>query len=146
VNKQQYSPKTADLHEAAPFVSAEEAWFWFMTAQAAKNDGARIVAGQGAVKRPCEPADILQALNRLYRQRRVQMDHIRVLKHYGERHMPPDHRRPRELRAYLIWSEALERLESLLEAKGIVRKPAWFNPEAAANWIQDVMIYERMEA
>ncbi|MCD8520260.1 MAG: hypothetical protein LRY57_03010 [Alphaproteobacteria bacterium] len=117
-----------------------------MTAQAAKNDGARVTAGQGATSRPCEPADILQTLNRLYRQRRLQMDHIRVLKHYGERHMAPDPRRPREIRAYLIWAEALERLEALLESKGIVRKPAWFNPKAAANWIEDVMIYEQMEA
>lgn len=146
MNKQRYTPKTADLSNASPFESAEEAWFWFMTAQAAKNDGARITAGQGLVGRPCEPADILQALSRLYRQRRLQMDHIRVLKHYGERHMPPDPRRPRELRAFLIWSEALERLESALEAKGIVRKAAWFNPQAAANWARDVMIYERMEA
>lgn len=146
MNKKHHTPKTADPGMASPFASAEEAWFWFMTAQAAKNDGARITAGQGAVSRPCEPADILQALNRLYRQRRLQMDHIRVLKFYGERHMPPDPRRPRELRAYLIWAEALERLEAVLEAKGIVRRAAWFNPKAAANWVQDVMIYERMEA
>lgn len=146
MNKKICTPKTVDPKEFSPFANAEEAWFWFMAAQAAKNDGARIVAGQGAVKRPCEPGDILQALNRLYRQRRLQMDHIRVLKHYGERHMPPDHRRPRELRAYLIWSEALERLEDLLEAKGIVQKAPWFNPKAAANWVRDVMIYERMEA
>ena len=146
MNEKRHISQTTNLQGAEPFASAEEAWFWFMVAQAAKNDGARITAGQGAVTRPCEPSDIFQALNRLYRQRRLRMDHIRVLKHYGERHMAPDPRRPKELRAYLIWNEALARLEAVLEAKGIVRKAAWFNPQAAANWIHDVMIYEQMEA
>lgn len=146
MNKPPYSPKTPSLENAQPFDRAEEAWFWFMTAQMAKNEGARIAAGQGAVVRPCEPADILQALNRLYRQRRLSMDHIRILKYYGERFMPPDPRRNKEIRAAILWQQAMEKLEELLESKGIVRKAAWFNPKAAANWVQDAMIYERMEA
>lgn len=135
-----------DIPNVTPFESAEEAWFWFMAAQTAKNDGARIVAGQGLMKRPCEPGDIFQALNRLYRQRRLQMDHIRILKHYGERFMAPDPQRPRELRATIFWQQALERLGEVLELKGIVKKAAWFNPKAAANWIEDMKVYERMEA
>lgn len=135
-----------DRQDTTPFETAEEAWFWFMAAHAAKNDGARIVAGQGLVKRPCEPGDIFQALNRLYRQRRLQMDHVRILKHYGERFMAPDPGRPRELRALIFWQQAMERLGEALEAKGIVKKAAWFNPKAAANWIEEMRVYERMEA
>ena len=76
-----------------PFSSVEEAWFWFIQAQAARNDGARFAMGQGLVPRPCEPLDILKALDRLYRNRRLTMDHFIVLRHCGRRLMPPDKRR-----------------------------------------------------
>lgn len=141
-------PKAPDLQNTTPFQSAEEAWFWFLAAQQAKEEGARVLAGQGTLSRPCEPADIFSVLNRLYRQRRLLMDHIRVLRYYGKRFMAPDPRRTRELKAFTLWREALGRMEEVLERKGIVEKPAWFNPEArpAANWVQDVMIYEKLEA
>ena len=43
-----------------PFVSTEEAWFWFVQAQEARSSGARIVAGRGTVPRPCEPLDMMR--------------------------------------------------------------------------------------
>ena len=48
-----------------PFDNVEEAWFWFIAAQAARNDGARFVAGAGLQIRPCEPIDILKVLDGL---------------------------------------------------------------------------------
>lgn len=86
--------------ERVPFDSCEEVWFWFMQAQKAREDGARFSVGQGLVPRPCEPLDILNVLNSLYRTRRLLMDHLRVLRFYGERQMPPDPRRAKELRAF----------------------------------------------
>lgn len=123
--------RTADI-PATPFDSVEEAWFWFIQAQAARNDGARITAGQGAVARPCEPIDILKVLDGLYRQRRVLMDHLLVLRHYGRRMMAPDPHRVKELRAHTLWREALERLHPVLARKGIVRNNIFsLFPEAA---------------
>ena len=107
--------------QAVPFDSVEDAWFWFIAAQEAKNDGARVVAGQGHAVRPCEPLDILKVLDRLYRQRLLMRDHLLVLRHYGQRHMAPDPRRSREARASTLWEEAMMRLEVVLERKGIVR-------------------------
>lgn len=72
-----------------PFDSAEEVWFWFIMAQQARNEGARFSAGAGMIPRPCEPLDILKILDSLYRQRRLQRDHLLVLRHYGRRNMPP---------------------------------------------------------
>lgn len=115
------TPKPQPVIEATPFNTTEEAWFWFIQAQAARSEGARFSAGLGTVTRPCEPMDILKVLDRLYRQRRVLMDHLLVLRHYGRRLMPPDPRRPKEMRAHSLWVEALERLHPLLERKGIVR-------------------------
>ena len=133
----QKRPRTtyADV-KTIPFDSAQEAWFWFIRAQAARNDGARFAAGQGALPRPCEPIDILRVLDRLYRTRRLVRDHLLVLRHYGRRDMAPDPRRVKEARAYKIWAEALERIEAVLISKGIVNKEHWVPRE---NWQQDAL-------
>ncbi len=133
--KDRYTPKPVSERFAEPFDSVEQAWFWFIQAQQARNEGARVAMGLGLVARPCEPTDILKVLDRLYRHRRLQMDHLLVLRHYGRRQMPPDPRRIKEGRAYKLWIEALQRIEAVLERKGIVRKPFLPNvipfPEAA---------------
>ncbi|MEM6903494.1 MAG: hypothetical protein AAF556_09690, partial [Pseudomonadota bacterium] len=103
------------------FVDAEEAWFWFITAYEARQSGARIVAGAGSLPRPCEPLDILRVVDRLYRQRRLFADHLRVLNFYGRRGSPPDARRGREQKAYGLWQGALMRIEPMLRLKGIVQ-------------------------
>ncbi|MBX9595999.1 MAG: hypothetical protein K2X46_16670, partial [Roseomonas sp.] len=75
--------------DTTPFGTAEEAWLWTMAALVARRDGARIGAGRGKVQRPCEPDDVVKCLDRLYRQRRISLDHVRVLRSWGERGTPP---------------------------------------------------------
>jgi len=126
------------LGDTTPFESAEEAWFWFIAAQNAKNDGAKFVAGAGLYKRPCEPIDILKVLDRLHRNRRLHRDHLLVLRHYGRRNMAPDQFRDKEKRAYHLWSEAMKRMQDVFIAKGIVERtskfdfPAFIQNEAAS--------------
>ena len=130
--------------EQAPFElfeNAESAWFWFLAAQKARADGARFTAGLAKVQRPCEPIDILKAVDTLYRRRRLLMDHIQVLRHYGLRMCPPDYRRPKEVRAHRLWQEALDRIEVVLVNKGIVAK----RPPRDSNWFENVHIYEAAE-
>lgn len=115
----------ATTDDTLPFKNAEEAWFWFIQAQTARNEGAKIVAGAGIAPRPCEPVDIIKALERLYRNRRVTMDHVMVLRHYGRLLMAPNLRYQKEARAFYLWREALERLEEILIQKRIVVKPHW---------------------
>lgn len=109
------------LTEATPFEDAEQAWFWFIQAQQARQDGARIRAGQGLFSRPCEPVDMLRILDRLYRQRRLLREHLLVLAHYGRRMLAPDANRAQEARALLLWREALDRLTPVLQEKGVVQ-------------------------
>ncbi|CAO3447982.1 hypothetical protein [Azospirillum argentinense] len=104
-----------------PFGSAEEAWFWSVQAQDAKAAGARIAAGRGLIQRPCEPGDVLCAVDRLYRRRLLIRDHLHVLVHYGRRLMAPDPERYREQRAHTLWREAFDRLRPVLREKGIVQ-------------------------
>lgn len=116
-----------DIPGTVPFESVTEAWFWFIQAQQARNDGVQLRLGAGLFPRPCEPVDILRVLDRLYRQRRLLRDHLLVLRHYGRRQMPPDPQRVREYRAFCLWEEALERIEPVLVAKGIVTSPARYS-------------------
>ncbi len=128
--------------QSMPFETAEEAWFWFVQAQQARVDGARFVAGQGAMPRPCEPLDILKILDRLYRNRCLLRDHLLVLRHYGRRLMAPDPRRVKEMRAYKIWSEALDRLGVVFERKGIIEA----QPEMLKDGYDDALLAVQMHA
>jgi len=115
-----YAPRFASLAKSEPFTSAEEAWFWTMSALIARRDGARIVAGAGNKVRPCEPDDVIKCLDRLYRHRRIDLVHARILRIWGERGTPPDARYSAESTDARLWREALGRLEWPLRVKGIV--------------------------
>lgn len=136
-----YTPKPTSERTTTPFDTAEEAWFWFMLAQEARNAGARVTAGAGLIARPCEPSDILKCLDRLHRNRRLLMDHLLVLRHYGRRQLSPDPRRVKEVRAFALWKEALERLEPAFVRKGIVRSKLTL---AMPNrfWTHSAILYE----
>jgi hypothetical protein len=115
-----YAPASRVAGRTEPFPSAEEAWFWTMAALVARRDGARIVSGAGLVQRPCEPDDVVRCLDRLYRQRRIDLQHARILRIWGERQCAPDPRALRERGDARLWREALARLDWPLRAKGIV--------------------------
>lgn len=123
--KQPANDQCFDSDNSVPFESVEQAWFWFITAQKAISEGARISAGVSNIHRPCEPIDILRCIDSLYRKRRLIKDHILVLRHYGMRYLPPDPYRVREARAASLWREAMERLEEVLCKKGIVREKSY---------------------
>ncbi len=107
--------------KTVPFESVEDAWLWFIQAQQARDEGARIVAGMSLYPRPCEPIDILKVVDRLYRQRKLIRDHLLVLRHYGRRQMAPDPRRMKERRGYMLWREAMDAIGPVLEKKGIIQ-------------------------
>lgn len=112
-------PRIAD-YNTVPFRTAEEVWFWFMDANTARMEGARARASEALVRRPCEVVDVLRILDQLYRHRRLVMDHLRVLRYYGLRKMPPDPWRKNEARAATLWREALEVLTPVLIQKKIM--------------------------
>ena len=103
-----------------PFRCAEEAWFWTMTALVARRNGTKPTAGQGATRRPCEPDDVVKCLDTLYRRRRIDLVHARILRIWGERQAEPNPANPRERCDWRLWREAMERLEWLLRMQGIV--------------------------
>lgn len=132
-SREKYTPKKQSEIKTMPFESAQEAWFWFVQAQSARNDGARFAAGQSLLPRPCEPIDIMRITDRLYRQRCLLRDHLMILRHYGLRNLAPDPRRPREAQAHTLWSEAMNRMEVVMMRKGIVRRNKWIPREIWAQ-------------
>ncbi len=103
-----------------PFRDAEEAWLWTMAALVARREGSpRGVDGAG-VPRPAVPEDVLRCLDTLYRRRRVDLLHARILRIWGERGMAPDPSRAAERSDSQIWREALQRLEWPLRVKGVI--------------------------
>ncbi len=103
-----------------PFGSAEDVWLWTMAALIARREGARYSANKGAVSRPCDPDDVVKCLDGLYRQRRIDLAHARILRIWGERQMAPSPAVVAEQNDRRLWIEALERLEWPLRVKGII--------------------------
>jgi hypothetical protein len=103
-----------------PFRNAEEAWLWTMAALTARREGARYSANKGRVQRPCDPDDVVKCLDGLYRQRRIDLAHARILRIWGERQIAPSQTVVAEHYDHELWTEALSRLEWPLRVKGIV--------------------------
>jgi hypothetical protein len=102
-----------------PFASPEQAWFWTMAALQARAQGTGRRSGAG-VARNCDPDDVIRALDQLYRARRIDLLHARILRIWGERGQVPQATHPREARDAAIWREAMDRLGGRLRARGIV--------------------------
>ena len=94
---------------------------WTIAALIARRDGARYTANKGAVTRPCDPDDVVNCLNSLYRQRRIDLAQARILRIWGERQMAPSPAVAAEQLDRRLWIEALQRLEWPLRVKGIIR-------------------------
>lgn len=109
-------PTATATTRAAPFLSAEAAWFWTAAALRAARDPLAARPGPAA----CRAEDVVRCLDGLYRRRRIEMVHGRILRIWGLRGVAPNPARPRERSDWRLWREALERLEAPLRAEGIV--------------------------
>src|SRR5688500_8988508 len=120
MHRRKFSHNPRSERAATAFATAQEAWFWGMQCFAARAEGARFRADQSAIARPCEPDDLLVAVERLVRLRRLRAAHVRTLFAFGRRLAPPDPRCREEAQAAQFWDEALDRLTTPWRQKGIV--------------------------
>lgn len=108
---------------AAPFACAETAWFWTASCLRARQESC-LRARQEAIPAPgpgpCRPEDVVKCLDGLYRQRRVELLHVRILRIWGWRGTAPNPARVRERCDWRLWHEAMGRLEWPLRVRGIV--------------------------
>ncbi len=115
------SKVTASVRTPAsePFRNAEEAWFWAFASIAARHAGTRSRSTH-ARPRPCDPDDVVKCLDVLYRRRRLDLVHARILRVWGERGVAPNPSYASERCDWQLWREAMDRLEWPLRVKGIV--------------------------
>jgi hypothetical protein len=102
------------------FHNAEQAWFWTIGALRARREGTR--SSRAGTPRPCDPDDVIKCLDRLYRNRRVDLVHARIMRIWGERQAAPNPAHPSERSDHRLWTEAMERLGGSLRVKGIVEE------------------------
>ena len=91
-----------------------------MAALMARREGARYTANKALIARPCEPDDVVKCLDTLYRRRRIDLVHARILRIWGERQAAPNPAYASERCDARLWREAIERLDWPLRMKGIV--------------------------
>ena len=112
-----------------PFTGPEDAWFWTIASLDARACGKR--RAPPGTPRPCTPDDIVTALNRMYRQRRIDLHDARVLRAYGERGFAPVADHPAEAADRAIWDRVMGLLERVLLQRGIIRAPQPIRKTAA---------------
>jgi len=115
------APRPSPLRRTTPFQSAEEAWFWYVRCQKARDDGAKMEVDLTRDGRPCELEDVYRAVKRLSDCRKISGHHIRVLVAYGKGDRPPDPRCREEAEPYRLWTEALDKLTTVLKQKDIIQ-------------------------
>ena len=99
-----------------PFRSAEAAWLWTAAVLEARHDHARRPPAPG----PCRAEDVVKCLDQLYRRRRIELLHVRILRLYGRRGRAPDPGRARERCDRRLWAEAMDRLDGPLRRASII--------------------------
>lgn len=100
----------------SPFTTAEEAWFWTVRALRMREEGAPW--RQAPQARPCDPDDVIRAVDKAWRKGLLSPAHLRLLRLFGGRgHAPNADGQASEL---AVWREALAAVEPLLQAKEIV--------------------------
>ena len=107
-----------------PFRDAEACIFWTITTLAA---GAEPGTGQDPRRkrrRPttavCTPGEVVKCLDTLYRRRRIDLHHVRILRIWGHRGRAPNAELPAERGDWRVWREALDRLDWPLRSLGII--------------------------
>ncbi len=101
------------------FESAEEAWFWFCKYDA--RTGYKAKTSICKVVRPCFLDDIYIVVSKLYLARKISERHLKTIIKYGRMQMIPDERIVDEQEEALWWSDAMDKIETILIKKGIVR-------------------------
>lgn len=104
-----------------PFESAEEAVLWSLRCQAARDDGARVVAGLGLVVRPCDPDDIGRMIRHLCKKKILNSHHMGILNRYGRRMAMGGYVGGNAPRAAHLWAQILSSLSPELQVRGVIR-------------------------
>jgi hypothetical protein len=102
--------------KGSPFRDTEACIIWMVQTLAAEAEG----SPRKAKPSICEPAEVVKCLDTLYRRRRIDLHHVRILRLWGHRGRAPNPANPMEKSDARSWREALDRLEWPLRSLGII--------------------------
>jgi hypothetical protein len=112
-------PRTTGVQRrGVPFREVEACIIWTIRALGDAAEG-----GNGSrrdVQPICEPIEVVRCIDTLYRRRRIDLRHARILRIWGHRGRPPRADAPNERSDSRLWCEATERLEWPLRSLGII--------------------------
>ena len=106
----------APSRRGEPFRDAEACIFWTIERLAEEAEGTRRPAGAAI----CTPGEVVKCLDNLYRRRRIDLHHVRILRLWAHRGRAPQEAEPMERADWRIWREALDRLDWPLRSLGII--------------------------
>lgn len=101
------------------FDSAEEAWFWYCRYE--NKSPFKLKNSNKSIARPCVLDDIYLCVVRLYLAKKIRECHLKTLIKFGRKFCAPDFRIFEEQQEALWWDDAMDKLETVFRAKGIVR-------------------------
>ncbi|MBD5398134.1 hypothetical protein HDR60_01345 [bacterium] len=101
------------------FECAEDAWFWYCKYE--KRNPYKSNNSNKVIVRPCMLDDIYLSVVKLYLAKKISERHLKTLIKYGRLQCPPDSRIKDEEMEALWWDDAIDKLETVLRKKGIVR-------------------------
>lgn len=106
----------APRRRGKPFRDAEACIVWTIRCLAEEAETGRRPQ-EAAI---CAPAEVVKCLDTLYRRRRIDLHHVRILRLWAHRGRAPDRAQPMERADWRIWREALDRLDWPLRSLGII--------------------------
>jgi hypothetical protein len=101
------------------FSCAEEAWFWYCRYE--NHTPYKANNSNDVITRPCVVDDIYVSVAKLYLARKIGERHVRTLVRYGRAQVPPDPRIADQEEEAVWWDDAIDKLETVLAKKGIVK-------------------------
>ena len=98
------------------FQNAEQIWFWFTYSRSVRNNLQN--HSQKSCRRVCELVDVETLVTKLYLCGKLNDEHLRVMKKYGDKKRAPHQYVWHENHDAAIWNDAMKILDTAAHAKG----------------------------
>ncbi|MBO4683018.1 MAG: hypothetical protein J5611_00350 [Alphaproteobacteria bacterium] len=99
------------------FQNAEQIWFWFIYSKSVHNDFAR-QNRYGSTRRICELVDVETLVTKLHLCGKLSIEHLTVMKTYGDKRRAPHQYIWRENHDAAVWDSAMRILNKAARDKG----------------------------
>ncbi len=110
--------QTQTIYTPDKFQNAEQMWFWFLYSKSVRNDIGGQHTGRSSGHRVCELVDVETLITKLYLAGKLTLEHLGVMKEFGDKRRAPHQYIWRENRAAAKWAEAMKIINEAATKKG----------------------------